>query len=197
MTDDEKKERIQQLWQKLRLHVKAAKIVKTAKMCVQDDFLNEFAQNAEYTNINLKDHVMEDDDNLDKLPWYLLREESICMQIWETIVSVPLVVFMFACPLIVSSQKFYTPVFSPEEFTDPSWFGIFFMEFLWTIEMIVGFFKVPAKMDNPTLKKTAKAYMRTFFIFDFVSTVVGNTVFFLTLNIFTTAMIKLVRIVRM
>ena len=71
------------------------------------------------------------------------------------------------------------------------------MEFLWTIEMIIGFFKVPDKMENPTLKKTAKLYLRSFFIFDFVSTVVGNSLFFIQQDFKTAAMIKMVRIVRM
>ena len=104
---------------------------------------------------------------------------------------------MFACPLIVASQKFYTPIFSPEDYRDPSWYGLFFMEFLWTIEMIIGFFKVPDKMENPTFKKTATLYLRSFFIFDFVSTVVGNTLFFIQHDVFLAAMIKMVRIVRM
>ena len=63
----------------MRLHVKLAKIVKTAKMCVQDDFLNEFVQRVEYSQFDAKDHLMMDTENVEKLPWYLVREDSICM----------------------------------------------------------------------------------------------------------------------
>ena len=73
MTKEEKKERIDYLWGRLRLHVKAARIVKTAKECVQDNFINEFVQNVEYTNINVAEHVIKEEITEVGYAWYLLR----------------------------------------------------------------------------------------------------------------------------
>ena len=55
--------------------------------------------------------------------------------------------------------------------------------FLWTTEVLfiidfaVNFVIVPEIMKKPTFKKTAKAYLKGFFIIDFIATIVSNVLF--------------------
>lgn len=119
------------------------------------------------------------------------------MQLWEIIVSVPVSLYTFGCPLVVASQKFYTPDFKTNGFSDARWQILMWMEVIFIIDLIISFLKVPEKMEHPTLRKTAMRYLKTFFIFDFVATVVGGIVFGITQNVLLAAELKLMRIVRM
>ena len=51
-------------------------------------------------------------------------------------------------------------------------------------------------MMNPTLKKTAINYLKTYFIFDLIATGAGSLIFFITRNVLLASTMKLARLVR-
>ena len=51
---------------------------------------------------------------------------------------------------------------------------------LFTADLFLSFFKVPLNIvDEPTLKLTSKAYLKGWFLFDFVATIPGLIVYFM------------------
>ena len=50
MNPDEKKERVKFLWGKVRTHVKMRKFVKSTQKDIEEDYLNEFAQDSDDGN---------------------------------------------------------------------------------------------------------------------------------------------------
>ena len=89
--------------------------------------------------------------------------------------SIPLLIYIFMMPLQICFDMILT-----FEVSNTSWliYGIF--ETIQLIDMILRFCKVPEKMQEPTLRKTAELYMaKGPFIIDITYTVICN---FLLLN---------------
>ena len=52
------------------------------------------------------------------------------------------------------------------------------VEVLFVIDFFLNFFIKPEQMKKPSFKKTALAYIKSYFIFDLLSTIVGNVIYF-------------------
>ena len=49
---------------------------------------------------------------------------------------------------------------------------------MFVIDFFLNFFIKPEQMKKPSFKKTALAYIKSYFIFDLLSTIVGNVIYF-------------------
>ena len=58
------------------------------------------------------------------------------------------------------------------------WFFTLIVECLFVLDFIFNFLTVQRDMKSPfTLRKSAKAYLTSYFILDFTSTIIGNILF--------------------
>ena len=69
-------------------------------------------------------------------------------------------------------------------------------EAIFVIDFILNFFIVPREMKTPKIKKIALNYFKTFFLFDFVATIVSNVLLLITGDMLLFLELKLFRIVR-
>ena len=67
-----------------------------------------------------------------------------------------------------------------EDITDWQWLALFFMETILIIDFFACFLKIPKRMESPTLRKTTKNYVKTYFFFDLIATCFGAAAFFKT-----------------
>ena len=83
-------------------------VLKTRK--VNDEgFLNQFAQDNDYTLEKARtiDSTSHEDLN-QALPWYLFDKASFTVQLYETIVCIPLYIDIFGVTMIFAVDTFYT-----------------------------------------------------------------------------------------
>ena len=119
----------------------------------------------------IKTQYVGDEDDRDRLPWYLVRKESLTLQFWEVLVSIPLLIYLFLFPIINCFD-----LIIPLEANVKVWavYGIF--ETIILADMVLRFCKVPEKMQEPSLRKTTELYMaKGPFIIDIIYTIICNT----------------------
>ena len=136
-------------------------------------------------------------DVKEKLPWYLIKSNHPCIQVFETIMAVPIVVTVVAAPMSLAFHDIYE---IREGEAEKMYYGktMLAVEFLWLIQICYNFFKVPvdffnhkpnfilrqyiyfinnvskANYPNPnesTLRTIARQYVFTYFVTDFLSVV--------------------------
>ena len=120
-------------------------ISKSQKQTVENHLFT-FIQGQNFEWEKIRDQVIKDEKLQNKLPWYLFRKESVAIQLWEVIVSIPLVFYIIFLPLHVSTDStFHARV--PE---GTIYLYIIF-EAIWYVDIILSFCKVPVKLTKPTL----------------------------------------------
>ena len=98
MTPQEKKQRIEWLWDKARNHFRAIGLVKKMQQEVENDFLNQFAQDNDYTQANTD----YDETESEKIPVYLCFEDSTGVAVFKFVLGVFLILQMVQLAFLVS-----------------------------------------------------------------------------------------------
>ena len=63
------------------------------------------------------------------------------------------------------------------EFGVYSWTFLVTLEVLFFFDFLLNFVTVPDEMNNPTFKKTAYSYLTSYFLMDFIATIISNILF--------------------
>lgn len=85
MTPDEKKERVRFLWGKVRTYVKMQRFVANTQKGIEEDYLNEFAQDSdEGKKANSTNH---DELEKDQIQVYLFRHDSTGVLVLKTLLG--------------------------------------------------------------------------------------------------------------
>ena len=95
------------------------------------------------------------------------------LQIWESIISIPLILQIFGVGYFVAIEPFHTKGSQIVELM------FLILEFIFIIDFFIRCLKVPKNMDNPTLKKTVIRYLKRKFFLDFIATFVSDILLFL------------------
>ena len=107
-----------------------------------------------------------------RLPWYLFHSDSRRMHFFKSFLGLLTLVQFFELAFIVSlDEAIEIPL---------STFNKVLMlvtEILFAIHFIINFFTVPSNMKEPDLTKTAKEYLKGYFILDFITTIISNVLF--------------------
>lgn len=168
MDPKEKKERIDYLWKLFRFHVNQMKFVRRTQKDIENQFLTNFAQKS-FDGIKSQDKFRKKRDNL---PWYLLREKSKGMQAFKSLLGI---FFYVQFSLNVFKLSLYECI--PVEYAITTRVFTTTVEVLFVIDFFLNFFIKPERMKKPSFKKTALAYIKSYFIFDLLSTIVGNAIY--------------------
>ena len=139
MTPEEKKERINYLWDRLRTHVKAQAFLLKTQATMHGKFLDHFANQSAYDEEDIVKMGQEKVVEKDPIPWYLFHEESIGIIIWEILMGLPL---LYVCTVIPIMQVIETLQY-PYEVTSSHLILHEVCEALFMIDLLFSFFKVP------------------------------------------------------
>ena len=103
--------------------------------------MNEFANQEKYDSkeiVRMSTKAIVD-QNLDKLPWYLFRDESIGIILWEILMGLPLLYVFIAIPILQAIEAIEIPY----EPTKTHLVLHEISEAMFMFDLVFSFFKVP------------------------------------------------------
>lgn len=101
LDDEEKKLRIQYLWDRIRMYIALKRTIKSVQDDVEKEYIRKMMKMASI--VNEEDETLENES--EKLAWYLLNREWTSIIIWELIFSFVVMFNMFTVPLMIAFPK--------------------------------------------------------------------------------------------
>lgn len=173
MTPQQQKERMDYLWRKARRYTNKlrfqARLQKMAESNLKEMMIDDINEDA-------NEEVQQVEQNQGKLKWYLIDKERTPCKVWDFIITLILMYNLFVTPFILvfweqyqfydaEKDVYYTETSSQQKLkTLEQTFDIIYI-----LEIMLNFIK--RTRAHKDLQSIGESYLKSYFIFDMVSTV--------------------------
>lgn len=160
MNEAERKERIRNLWGKVRKSVLLSKFIFASKEQADRKAHNTMS-GYDFEDVDLD--MLDGGQKVKHFKWYFIKTSNMIPQMWDFIINTCTIYALFTTPFILVWPHLYHHVRDFELIIDV----------LFALEIIMTPFKVPEGVSHPNLKQNALSYFKGFFIFDCLAALPG------------------------